>query len=184
MYKVNTSFVDKQALLRILRISNLRLTFPAPFPKLGSAGLHGTLQWIFQSSDELPMLYLINCLLFLYAEHDAPQDQPNHPYLPLQLVGVSLISTLIYYRFQQIYFVFLTIFTSEIIALTIWSYKILNSKDNRISLTAKNLFKLSNFNLICVGTPVWIFDMLNCKRVITFSNKLPGFFKGLTPHVV
>eukprot|EP00557_Chaetoceros_sp_GSL56_P004669 CAMPEP_0176506182 /NCGR_PEP_ID=MMETSP0200_2-20121128/16896_1 /TAXON_ID=947934 /ORGANISM="Chaetoceros sp., Strain GSL56" /LENGTH=104 /DNA_ID=CAMNT_0017905795 /DNA_START=573 /DNA_END=884 /DNA_ORIENTATION=+ len=35
---------------------------------LGSAGLHGTLHWFLQSSDELPMMYLLLSIIYLCAE--------------------------------------------------------------------------------------------------------------------
>ena len=41
---------------------------------VGSVGLHSTLHWMFQSSDELPMLYICNALNFMFIEYDAPRE--------------------------------------------------------------------------------------------------------------
>ena len=59
----------------------------------GSAGLHGTLHWIYQSSDELPMIYLIMCYLYLCAEVDSLPAKPNYPHLPTILTVSSTINT-------------------------------------------------------------------------------------------
>lgn len=153
------------------------------FIGLGSAGLHGSLHEIFQSSDELPMIYLINSLVYICAEFDAPEGRPNYPHLPLALFGVSLLNTLIYYRFQQIYFVFVSVFISEATFVCLWVYKILYLGKKRSS-TARYLCKMSIFNIAGVGFPLWIFDMLQCECIRRFSDKLPGLFKGVTPHIV
>lgn len=153
------------------------------FIGIGSAGLHGSLHQIFQSSDELPMIYLVNSFLYMCAEFDAPQNQPNHPYLPLNLVVISILNSVIYYRFQQIYFVFIAVFSSETAIVILWLYKILYLKKERSS-TAKYLGKMSIFNLLGVGLPLWIYDMIQCERVRKFSDKLPRFIKGATPHII
>ena len=77
----------------------------------GSAGLHGTLHWFFQSSDELPMLYLINSLNYIIEEYNAPMGKPKRPHLASLLVGISVLNTLVYYRYQDMYIIFLVTFS-------------------------------------------------------------------------
>ena len=84
---------------------------------IGSAALHGTLHWVFQSSDELPMIYLVIAALYCCLENDtAPNNPSRHPWLPHASVLFGVVSTLVYFRFQQIYFVFLLTFSSMTVA--------------------------------------------------------------------
>ena len=109
---------------------------------IGSAALHGTLNWVFQSADELPMIYLVisalYCLIELGDDDDVtvpiplPSQQKynnnnsnnsnnnnkvlKYPWLPRILVVLGIINTLIYFRFQQIYIVFLLTFIVMIMA--------------------------------------------------------------------
>ena len=76
-----------------------------------SAGLHGALHWFFQSSDELPMLYLINSLNYIIEEYNAPMGKPKRPHLASLLVGISVLNTLVYYRYQDMYIIFLATFS-------------------------------------------------------------------------
>ncbi|MGK3743751.1 MAG: hypothetical protein ACI90V_010610 [Bacillariaceae sp.] len=111
---------------------------------IGSAALHGTLHWIFQSADELPMIYLVisalYCLLELGDDDDdddvtapmipSPSQQKDsnknnnkkvlkYPWLPHIFVVLGIVNTLIYFRFQQIYVVFLLTFIVMIMAALI-----------------------------------------------------------------
>lgn len=107
---------------------------------LGSAGLHGTLHWFLQSSDELPMMYLLLSVIYLCAEWDAPlssnntsttsnsssssssKSTRNYPNLPTMLSLVAVTNTIIYYCLQKIYFVFLFTFISETTLVATWLY--------------------------------------------------------------
>lgn len=80
---------------------------------IGSASLHSTLHWFFQSADELPMMYLMSSILYLVMEHDSPLGHPNHPNLPKYLVLFSITNTAIYYGFQRYYLVFVFNFVVE-----------------------------------------------------------------------
>mmetsp|Transcript_7094 Transcript_7094/g.10166 ORF Transcript_7094/g.10166 Transcript_7094/m.10166 type:complete len:286 (-) Transcript_7094:478-1335(-) len=150
---------------------------------LGSTGLHGTLNWIFQSSDELPMLYLVMCLLYMCAEHDAPMNMPNHPNLPRLLGASALIVTSIYYIFQSIYIVFILTFILEATMSIGWIFKILFAGNQR-SLLAKKLGVASFISIALVGFPLWLYDMFQCETFINSANSLPFLLKGITPHVI
>eukprot|EP00536_Pseudo-nitzschia_multiseries_P010802 jgi/Psemu1/204148/e_gw1.342.40.1 len=51
---------------------------------MGSAALHGTLHWVFQSSDELPMIYLVIAGLYCCLENDT--KRVAYPWLPHTLM--------------------------------------------------------------------------------------------------
>lgn len=103
-----------------VKLSHLILAFTG----LGSMGLHGTLHWFFQSSDELPMIYLVLANLYAIAEIDAPLGQPNYPWLGPAMVAITVLLTFIYYAFQELYWVFLLTFSSalSLFLLSVWRF--------------------------------------------------------------
>jgi dihydroceramidase len=78
---------------------------------LGSTLLHGTLHWIFQSSDELPMLYIVLCELYSMVEMASPPGRSRYPWLPIVVWLVAIWNTVFYYVFQDWYWVFLVNFS-------------------------------------------------------------------------
>lgn len=150
---------------------------------VGSAGLHGSLHWIFQSSDELPMVYLVTCLNYMALEVDAPVGRPKYPWLPTALGIFSMVNTGIYYYFQQIYLVFLSTFVLGVVIMAVLTYQLAMLKEGR-SHASKKLFKIGTFSYLLVGSPVWIFEMLQCHKVLPLADALPGILQGATPHVV
>lgn len=89
---------------------------------MGSAALHGTLHWVFQSSDELPMIYLVIAGLYCCLENDT--KRVAYPWLPHTLVALGIANTLVYFRFQEIYVVFLLTFVSMILAVLVLHVRI------------------------------------------------------------
>ena len=69
---------------------------------IGSACLHGTLHWFFQSSDELPMIYIVIGLFYAVVECEAPRGRPKYAWLPAALVALAAANTAIYYTFQHL----------------------------------------------------------------------------------
>jgi len=146
---------------------------------LGSAGLHTTLHWFLQSADELPMMYLLMCLLYLCAEYDAPRGKPNYARLPQLLCLLAKANTILYYAFQQFYLVFLFCFGSEGMAVQVWFHHILYGKPGR-SKVAQKICHIGVMSIVVAFFPCWLYDMLQCKSFIESSNV---YLHGLTPHV-
>lgn len=155
---------------------------------IGSAGLHGSLHWIFQSSDELPMIYLASCLNYMALEYDAPHGKPHYPWLAKALGVLAVVNTLVYYRFQEIYLVFLITYTSSVLLLVSLMYRILfqtNQQTKTRGPVAKTIGIMGMVSYLLVGSPVWILDMLQCHNVVVpIADELPGWWKGFTPHVI
>lgn len=167
------------------------------FTGVGSAGLHGTLHWFFQSADELPMLYLLLSFCFLCAEYDAPVGKPNYPKLPKLLGTLTLINTAIYYYFQQFYIVFLTSFAAEVIAILAWMARIVYGyKSNQCgqehdqhehvhvherNYASRRMCNLAWSSIAISFFPFWVYDMLRCK---SFIKKADESLFGITPHVI
>ena len=150
---------------------------------VGSAALHGTLHWLFQSSDELPMLYLINSLNYILDEYDAPVGKPNRPYLTPLLVGVSVLNTLVYYRYQDMYAIFIVTFSVANTRLDIKLIRVLYNDMRKKDKVAMKLGMIAFGTYVLLAFPVWLFDMLQCERVLNVAEQLPGILKGMTLHV-
>jgi dihydroceramidase len=149
----------------------------------GSAGLHGTLHWFFQSSDELPMLYLINSLNFIIEEYDAPMGKPKHPHLVSLLVGISVLNTLVYYRYQDMYMIFLATFALSNARLDYKLLRVLYSDIRKKDKVATKIGLIAFVTYALLAFPIWVVDMLQCERVLNVADQLPGIFKGMTLHV-
>ena len=182
---------------------------------IGSAALHGTLHWIFQSFDELPMIYLVISILYCCLETDtAPNtnDKLKYPWLPHSFVTLGIINTLVYFRFQQIYFVFLLTFVSMTVTGAVLHIKIAlrqrramlapsvpaasssssgSGSGSRLTDIRRNNARIALrfytwHHLVYVGiaTPIWILDQLWCTNLLPFYDALPYFLRGCTLHVV
>jgi dihydroceramidase len=87
---------------------------------IGSMALHTTLHWLPQSSDEVPMLWVglseIYALYTVKEERNSPRSQA----LGYAFLGLAVIVTIIYYKYRQIYFVFLLTVILNSAAVTLW----------------------------------------------------------------
>mmetsp|Transcript_5103 Transcript_5103/g.7461 ORF Transcript_5103/g.7461 Transcript_5103/m.7461 type:complete len:287 (+) Transcript_5103:184-1044(+) len=157
---------------------------------IGSICLHGTLHWVFQSSDELPMIYLLLCFIFGCAESSAPIGKSNYPWLPAVMFTVAILNTAVYYTFQQLYWIFLATFASGTITIAIWLCMMIfgsSSSKNQHQPRGqepKRIFLTGLASYVFLGLPSWTFDMLMCDSVNPIAQDLPGYLKGLTPHVI
>ncbi|VEU34403.1 unnamed protein product [Pseudo-nitzschia multistriata] len=167
---------------------------------VGSAALHGTLHWVFQSSDELPMIYLVIAGLYCCLENDA--TTPKYPWLPHIFVALGVANTLVYFRFQKIYIVFLLTFASMTLAVFVVHVKIA-LKQRKIMLAptdptrgtkietirnnariALQFYRWHYLVFVGIATPVWILDQLWCETLKPFYDSLPSILRGCTFHVV
>ena len=150
---------------------------------VGSVGLHGTLHWIFQSSDELPMLYICNALNFMFMEHDAPTGKPHYPVLPHLFALWSIFQTVFYYRFQHIYVIFILVYAVGVAKILFFYHRILIARAHQRTQISKKLGQLALISFFLVAAPVWVLDMHFCNAFIA-DTSLPGIWKGFTPHVM
>jgi len=154
---------------------------------LGSAALHGTLNWVYQSSDELPMIYLTHCLLYMCLEIDAPRGQSNYPYLSHFFIILTLVLTVLYYTYQQVYLVFIFVFTLESILILYAFYRIL-VLNSHPSVYGKQWAYRGVISYVLVAFPLWLVDMLQCHHLLSIVNQSKGLFstllRGATPHVI
>lgn len=147
---------------------------------VGSAGLHGTLHWVFQSSDELPMIYLVTIMNFQAVELGSPRGKPTYPKLPLILSILMIFNTLVYYKFQHLYLVFIFTYT---VASTLHTYLVWNIvyKTKKGGMTSRRLCQASQVSYLAVAFPLWLIDMFCCNW---FLENVSKHLYGMTFHVI
>ena len=176
---------------------------------IGSACLHGTLHWYYQSSDELPMLWLVLCGVYAVIEVDSPAGQPKYPNLALYLIGVSCLNTAIYYRFQHLFIVFFINFNMIVYAMVYkhlqiaWRiYKRVKEEERlkeeeATTKGSNNNWRTRNDKIALrfyvwhaivytlIASPLWVLDQFHCEYLLPiYNNKLPGVLQGCTLHVL
>lgn len=158
---------------------------------VGSALLHGTLHAAFQASDELPMLYMNT--LFLFSFIDLPASaykgsvlhdlslyiQPHRPALPFFMFILAVLQTILYFRTQQIYAVFITTYSFLVAIIVLLSHHF-SKKDHLL----KWLFWRSIFFYLVVGFGLWVFDMHCGAGLRAIYAQLSPYTGGITLHVV
>lgn len=150
---------------------------------IGSACLHGTLHWLFQSSDELPMIYIVIGMTYCVLENDAPRGKRSYPWLSAALILLAVLNTAIYYTFQHLYMVFILTYTIMTAVATVGMVRLLFYRKNRRP-EAKKLFWIGEMWYTLIGVPVWTVDMLLCHHVLPIADSMPGWALGVTPHVI
>ena len=83
----------------------------------GSFLLHGTLNWIGQSLDEVPMLWMTLTYIYCLVELNAPKGLQRVVNLEKYLGAFAVVQTLIYFYLRGIYWVFLVIYTSTVVVV-------------------------------------------------------------------
>ena len=166
---------------------------------LGSACLHATLHWCFQSFDELPMIFLVVCSLYVVLEVDSPEGERKYPHLAKYLILLSCASTAIYYSFRQLYAVFLATFTSMTVVILCLHVKIAQRLYNEVKRDEKNkqfdadenktkkialrFYALHHIAYTLIASPIWVIDQFHCGYLLPIYNNLPYPLTGMTLHV-
>ena len=168
---------------------------------IGSACLHGTLYWVFQSSDELPMIYLILSWIYIRLEILTPpakngkRQQFKYPNLPLCLSIFSIIITVIYYKFLvKLYIAFNITFCSSVVTYISLIGRMFFCNDDKNLVEGRNeydiitnnktcqkLVRLATISCLFVAAPIWLIDVLFCQWTLdTVASRL----YGMTPHIL
>jgi dihydroceramidase len=147
---------------------------------LGSMALHGTLSAIWQSSDEVPMLWLNIIFIYLLYEANSPKDKPRMRNLGTYLFLTGLIQTILYYSMQSFYPAFLASFIFTLIVVVVWTALIAHeNKDPAILPLRHNIWLASFSSGILIASSIWIFEMANCEWL------RPMFpFGGASFHII
>jgi len=150
---------------------------------LGSVGLHSTINWILQSSDEVPMLWLVLSFLHILWITQYKHDPTTSQRISLLVSCITVIQTIIYYAFQQIYVVFITSFILYCAIVLFTTAYVIHYEPNKEIKRIEHQLALWSF-VICgsIGTVLWILDMQYCAVLMPYYM----FFSqqtGFTFHV-
>jgi Ceramidase len=139
---------------------------------LGSATLHATLNAWPQSFDEVPMLWMNVAFLYSFFECHAPPGKPKMKLLPYLLTAVAMGQTVVYYTFQEFYHVFLATYISVVVVVVLWSGWLAFLPSTPI--VARNLWKTALLSYVLIGSPLWIFEMMQCENLLPYYRLMGG----------
>lgn len=149
---------------------------------LGSAGLHSTLHWLPQSSDEIPMLWLALADVYMLwiNRYGRKKEDKVVARVGYAFLGLAIVQTVVYYSFQHFYIVFLASITLYIVTIAVWLRATLNASNPEWSKMRLFLTQRSDMFLLVLAIPIWLFDMTMCSYLVPFYTKI----FGITLHVV
>jgi dihydroceramidase len=151
---------------------------------LGSVGLHGTLHWLLQSSDEVPMLWQILSfihVLWICRQGDAKVDKWS---IGLSFFGLAFVQTFLYYTFQQIYAVFIVSMILYVALIVFWSRSFVVAETNpSMRVVFEKVYFWAFMNFIGHGFVLWVIDMNLCDTLMPHYMKLSGFTLHVFWHI-
>lgn len=148
------------------------------FIGLGSVALHTTLHWFPQSLDEVPMLWFDIQQIYIMI-HLTSTTTSNSPITGIAFFVLTVVITLIYYRFQTLYAAFLTAMIGSSIIVIYWSITIVFFHKEQNTLI-KQLWIYSITSFILVAFSFWLIDMNLCTFLLPYY--IPAW--GWTVHVI
>jgi dihydroceramidase len=148
---------------------------------IGSVGLHSTLHWIPQSSDELPMMWTSIAFLYVLCVMNEEKGSPRTRNAGVLFTSIAGMETLIYVYFRHIYAVFIVSFLLLSLGNTLWLSKLTfyDGDGTHRPIRAK-LFTWAfvTFGILAAG--VWIIDMHLCHILMPLYVGVGG----MTLHVL
>ena len=149
---------------------------------IGSCALHATLSAIWQASDELPMLFVTLSLLYTIIELKCPKGTYSMKGLNYIFLIVAAFNTYIYFKYQQIYAVFLASYISSV-AVVIWKSKVLLDDEDVKNDASTSLWYQSFFTYIVVGSLIWLLDMNACDFFLPYYRQMGGATLHIIWHI-
>jgi len=151
----------------------------------GSAGLHTSLHWFYQSLDEVPMLWLNMSTLYILTVMQYEQKNGSEfvRKISAQFLISSFLMTIFYYVNRSFYAIFIAVFSTSTIILIFWSGHLALVQHKGDPLMRK-LYFAGITSFVLVGTLPWIIDMNLCSMLMPYYMYLLKPFQGLTLHVI
>ncbi len=149
------------------------------FVGVGSFGLHSTLHWLPQSSDEVPMLWQCWTLLFAMTERNTAIGGSSRT--AIVMLGLAIMQTFIYYSFRDLYAAFLISYIALVVIVSVWSSIItFENPDKKIRSSRFSLWIRSTTYFIWIGSVIWVVDNKYCHELLPYYHAIGG----LTMHVL
>lgn len=149
---------------------------------IGSCALHATLSAIWQASDELPMLFVTLSLLYTIIELKSPKGTYSMKGLNYIFMIIAALNTYIYFKYQQIYAVFLASYISSVSVVIYKSWRLLSDKDVKNEISSF-LWYRSFFTYVIVGSLIWILDMNACDFFLPYYRQVGGATLHIVWHI-
>eukprot|EP00386_Alphamonas_edax_P016197 GDKI01049479.1.p1 GENE.GDKI01049479.1~~GDKI01049479.1.p1 ORF type:complete len:277 (+),score=46.84 GDKI01049479.1:129-959(+) len=149
---------------------------------LGSMALHATLDAMWQSSDEVPMLWLnIAVIIILFEVKSTPKGTWRSRAFTIFMLLLGVVQTVLYYTLQSFYHAFLASFIISLVILSlgVTHYAFEDQRPDVLPLR-RNLWLAASTCGIYIGAVTWIFEMTNCEWLIAYYIPV----SGLTLHIV
>lgn len=151
---------------------------------IGSAGLHSTLHWLYQSSDEVPMLWqILTFLHMLWINNYSPKESQS--WMPgFAFLGLAVIQTILYYRFQQIYAVFIVSIVVYSVIIILWMYFLIQKTPNSEQKALRiKIHHWAFLSYVVFGTSLWVIDMNLCDYLLPIYYRIGGFTLHVFWHI-
>lgn len=129
---------------------------------LGSAAFHGTLTWLGQAADELPMIWAALQFLFVIRE-DA--REPRYWWLPSLLVTLLVLLTTIYLYLQQYFAFFLASYLAVVLSIFASAFVAARAAPPRSRTTERNLALVACLSYASGFLLFWIPENLFCETL-------------------
>ena len=155
----------------------------------GSVTLHTTLSGLGQKLDEIPMLWMCTVIFYCLLDNKSKSKSKSKKGAPRSAVPYGCIAfvvcqTLIYFRIQSLYEVFVTGYLSMVVTIMLWTAKIcwLDDKGGEQGLL-RGLWLFSVLNYVVIGSGVWMLDMYACEQWRQYYDMLGGMTWHIIWHV-
>lgn len=139
---------------------------------IGSAGLHSTLHWFPQSSDEIPMLWQTLSFLYILVSCKFPELSKSNM-LGVAFFTIAAFQTFLYYTFQQVYAVFIVTMIIYAVIVILWSGNI--AYFHRSEQFYWVIWSSAFICFVLLGFVLWIIDMNLCASLLPFYYGISGF---------
>ena len=141
---------------------------------VGSVALHGTLHWFWQSSDEVPMLWMN--LAFLFSLLNMVTNWGNSTRISAILfIAIGVLQTYVYYMHRHLYWLFLLQYISGVVLIVAWSsnlvFSIRTEKDFPIRWW---LFSRAMCSYVFIAAILWIYEMNHCDILLPYYHQYYG----------
>lgn len=144
---------------------------------IGSAGLHSTLHWVLQSSDEVPMLWQTVSFLYVLVLLCYPQLPFGYQYLMgFGFTFLAVLQTVMYYRYQQTYAIFITSIVIYSIIIVLWTGSMLREDIKADQRDIRwFLWRWAFISYVLLGAGLWVVDMNLCSFLLPLYISTTGF---------